>query len=336
MGNSGSTNLGDLGFKSMIGENPDFDAEAIAKTLHKAFHKRIGIKEDVIIEQVVRINNNQRQELRDVYKGCFGEDLVGLMEKIRRDDLRHALKALMRPPAEYAARELRKAMRGPGTDEEVLIEIICTRTNDQLNEIKESYSEVHGRDLESDIQSETRGDFKCLLTALIQAQREEDEEVDEDAAQEYAQELFDAGEDRWGTDETTFTLMLARRSWLMLRAIIQAYEGIAGSSLESAIESECSRDLRKGYKAIVRLAGNPGFYYARSIYKAIKGVGTDELCIIRHIVNTSETLLANVKDEFLETAGYTLDKGIKKGFRGDAKELLRAVVRGNGHGVGKY
>ena len=64
------------------------------------------------------------------------------MEKIRRDDLRHALKALMRPPAEYAARELRKAMRGPGTDEEVLIEIICTRTNDQLNEIKESYSEV--------------------------------------------------------------------------------------------------------------------------------------------------------------------------------------------------
>ena len=49
-----------------------------------------------------------------------------------------------------------------------------------------------------------------------------------------------------------------------------------------------------------------------------------------------QTLLANVKDEFLETAGYTLDKGIKKGFRGDAKELLRAVVRGNGHGVGKY
>ena len=87
---------------------------------------------------------------------------------------------------------------------------------------------------------------------------------------EWIKELFDAGEDRWGTDETTFTLMLARRSWLMLRAIIQAYEGIAGSSLESAIESECSRDLRKGYKAIVRLAGNPGFYYARSIYKAIK------------------------------------------------------------------
>ena len=279
---------------------------------------------------MTRINNEQRQELRDVYKGCFGEDLVGLMDKIRRDDLRHSLKALMRPPAEYAARELRKAMRGPGTDEETLIEILCTRTNAGIEAIKETYSEVHGRDLESDIESETRGDFKCLLIAILQAQRQEDDEADEEAAQADAQELYDAGEDRWGTDETTFTLILARRSWIQLRAIILAYEEIAGNTLEEAIESECSRDLRKGYKAVVRLAGNPAYYYARTIYKALKGVGTDEITMIRHIVNSSELLLKNVKDEFLETAGYTLDKGIKKGFRGDARDLLRTVVRGNG------
>ena len=294
------------------------------------FSERVGIKEDVIIEQVTRINNEQRQELRDVYKGCFGEDLVGLMDKIRRDDLRHSLKALMRPPAEYAARELRKAMRGPGTDEETLIEILCTRTNAGIEAIKETYSEVHGRDLESDIESETRGDFKCLLIVLLQAQRQEDDEADEEAAMADAQELYDAGEDRWGTDETTFTLILARRSWIQLRAIILAYEEIAGNTLEEAIESECSRDLRKGYKAVVRLAGNPAYYYARTIYKALKGVGTDEITMIRHIVNSSELLLKNVKDEFLETAGYTLDKGIKKGFRGDARDLLRQVVRGNG------
>ena len=80
----------------------------------------------------------------------------------------------------------------------------------------------------------------------------------------------------------------------------------------------------------MRLAGNPAYYYARTIYKALKGVGTDEITMIRHIVNSSELLLKNVKDEFLETAGYTLDKGIKKGFRGDARDLLRQVVRGNG------
>ena len=52
------------------------------------------------------------------------------------------------------------AMRGPGTDEETLIELLCTRTNAGIEAIKEAYSETHGRDLESDIESETRGDFK--------------------------------------------------------------------------------------------------------------------------------------------------------------------------------
>ena len=103
--------------------------------------------------------------------------------------------------------------------------------------------------------------------ACLAAQREEGiDSIDEDLAIEEAQELFDAGEDRWGTDEGVFTMILgenwffnkwsininlqARRSWLQLRVIMKKYEEIAGSTLEEAIESECSGDLRKGYKVL--------------------------------------------------------------------------------------
>ena len=41
-------------------------------------------------------------------------------------------------------------------------------------------------------------------------------------------------------------------------------------------------------------------------------------------------MLHNVKEEYLNSAGRTLDKAIKKNFRGDAKDLLRQLVRGNG------
>ena len=82
------------------------------------------------------------------------------LDKIRRKDLRRLLKGLARSPSEYAARQLRKAMKGPGTDESTLIEIICTKTNGQLEEIKETYAEVFDRDLEDDVCRETRGDFK--------------------------------------------------------------------------------------------------------------------------------------------------------------------------------
>ena len=33
-------------------------------------------------------------------------------------------------------------MRGIGTDEEALIELICTKSNEQLEAIKETYTEV--------------------------------------------------------------------------------------------------------------------------------------------------------------------------------------------------
>ena len=52
----------------------------------------------------------------------------------------------MRRPSEYAAHELRKAMKGPGTDEEVLIEILCTKTNASIEAIKADYEKVRNHD----------------------------------------------------------------------------------------------------------------------------------------------------------------------------------------------
>ena len=42
-------------------------------------------------------------------------------------------------PADFDAMNLNKAIKGLGTDEQVLTEIICTRSNQQLKDIKVAY-----------------------------------------------------------------------------------------------------------------------------------------------------------------------------------------------------
>ena len=61
--------------------------------------------------------------------------------------------------AQKDAEDLRKAMKGFGTDEAALIKICANRTNSQRQQIKAAYVSLYGRDLIADLKSELHGKF---------------------------------------------------------------------------------------------------------------------------------------------------------------------------------
>lgn len=55
---------------------------------------------------------------------------------------------MFRTPLDYDCSVLKKAMKGLGTDEETLIDILWTRSNSQLKAIKERYEVLYKTNLE--------------------------------------------------------------------------------------------------------------------------------------------------------------------------------------------
>jgi hypothetical protein len=58
-------------------------------------------------------------------------------------------------PDEFDAKQVNKAIKGLGTDETALIEVILTRTNAQLNAMKEAYKRSEGNSVHFQCQTQS-------------------------------------------------------------------------------------------------------------------------------------------------------------------------------------
>ncbi|CAG0914686.1 unnamed protein product [Notodromas monacha] len=231
-------------------EMPGWDVEGAAEKIYKAC-KGLGTTEADITEVVCSISNAQRQTLREKYLAMYGEDLMDRLKSELKSRYQDVIIGLMTPPDEYLADWLQWAMKGAGTEEDTLIEILCCRTNEELERVKNAYKAKCERDLEEDIESELTGEFQRLVRAVLACGRDESGTVDKDLAKSDAQELLDAGANQWGTDESKFNAILCTRSYPHLRQVFRYYNEISGTDITEAIDAEFTGHAQAGMLAIV-------------------------------------------------------------------------------------
>jgi hypothetical protein len=293
------------------------DVEALRKAM-----EGWGTDEATLIKIIANRTNQQRQAIKAQYKATYGRDLIEDLKKETHGKLEDAFVALFTEPIEYDADTLRDAMKGAGTNEDTLIEIITSRSPQQINAIKACYQKKYQRDLEADVKKETSGTLQKILISLLQASRSMNNHPDQGKCQAIAKEIFAAGEGKLGTDESVFNKYFGTLSPYELACVAQHYHKLTGHTILDAIDKEMKGDSKKAYRTIIYATLSPSEYFATRVNDAIKGFGTKDRILMRVLITRDEVDMPTIKQYYKQLYGKDMVEAIKNDISGDYQKLM--------------
>uniref|UniRef100_A0A674BDQ9 Annexin n=1 Tax=Salmo trutta TaxID=8032 RepID=A0A674BDQ9_SALTR len=217
---------------------------------------------------------------------------------------------------------LRKAMKGFGTDESAIIELLGSRTSKQRVPMVAAYKTTYGKDLFHDLKSELTGSFEKLAIAMLQTPAKFD-------ASELKEAISGAG-----TDEACLIEILSSRSNAEIREINQIYKHEYGKTLEDSISNDTSGHFRRLLVSLCQgnrdereqVDTNMAKQDAQKLYAAGENkVGTDESQFNAILCARSKPHLRAVFHEYQQMCGRDIVKSICREMSGDVEDGMVAV-----------
>ena len=302
----------------------DYIAYCDARAIKKACCG-LGTNDSKLIDILTTRTKYQLQKIDDAYVYNYGMTIVSQIKDETSGNYGDFLCAMVTDKAKFDARLIHKSVAGWGTNEDLLTEIVCTRTNTELKLMKQAYYVLYETEVLSDVMDDTSGDYGRLLTRILQADRDEGgpEEVSEELAAEQAAQLVEAGEGKMGTDEDVFLDIICKSSPHQCAAISAAHEEATGNSLKDAISDEMDMwgegDLKDALKMLLFDRIN---VFAHLLHKAFKGIGTDESQCMRIIGGADKPTLLAISLAFEEQEGRTLEEALDSELSGDFRDCV--------------
>ncbi|KAI1643085.1 Annexin [Daldinia loculata] len=218
---------------------------------------------------------------------------------------------------------LRKAMKGMGCDEAVLIRVLTSSKYENpwaMAQLVGDYNKRFIRDLAKDIESETRGGVETALLALIRGPLEQDVRV-----------LIKAL-DRAGTDEDALMDVLLCRSNADIRAINAEYRRIKGNELLVDIKADVDDTLFRLYSMVLSatraedaapVISSDIDHKVTELQRATEGtIGANAISVAQIFTNSNTAQLNAISKAYERKYHRSLEEVIEKEFRGDMEDAL--------------
>lgn len=283
-------------------------------------------KGEPLINFILSKTKRERLELRQAYQSYFCKDLLNDIDSALSHDFKKVVMDLFRSPSERDATYLYRAMKGVGTDEEAVIEVLCSRSNVEIMKIKEDYRQLFKEDLEKRVHSETSGNLRKILISLLQCQRSENSVPNDAECRKIAEDLYKAGEGKLGTDEPFFNKVFALSSPPELYSINNYYTQFSNRTLKQAVDKEFSGDAKLALNTILEAIISPANYFAGRINKSVKGLGTKDKMLIRNVVSREEVDMKEVRESYRNLFGKDMVEDIRSDTSGDYQKILCALA----------
>ena len=301
--------------------DPLIDAKNIKQSISapKDMNKLINI--------VAYRSNEQRQLIKDSYLQNFKCNIQDELKSELSGNFQKAVVALFYTPVDYDCYQLYKAMKGFGTDEDVLIEIIATRSNKRIAEIKDRYPQFsQGKELKAHIASETSGFLKKILLELLEGKRSDNRHPDQQACEEEAVKLQEAEKNK-EIREDVYKNIFTQKSKEEFTLIATSYYKKTNQTLLQSIEHLFSGDSKRILTAIAYALLSPSEFFSDRIHKAIKSFLTKDNTLIRVLVSRDEVDIERIKKYYKQKYKEDLYTTVNNEIKGDYGSLLRALIR---------
>ena len=300
--------------------NPAQDAQQLKVALEKP--RNI----DTIISIAAHRSNAQRQQIVQAYYNENKKNIRDDFRSVFSGNFQEALVSLFYEPVDYDCHQIYSAMKGIGTNEDTLIEIIGTRSNERINQIKQEYFQIYKKDLEAEIDSETSGFFKKILLALLKGERNVNPIPDEQECGYCAKRLYNTQKEKKDNLQDAYLEIFTKKSREELANISRQYYSWYNKTLMEEIERLFSSDTRRIFKAIIYSLLSPSEYFAYRLNKAMKGISTKDTILIRVLVTRDEIDISRIKRYFNQLYNKTLYDAVKKAVSGDYQKLLLELI----------
>ena len=287
-----------------------------AENIHNLITQKVKTK---IVEIICKLSNEQRQLLKNSYISQYGQELDKELNSLLSGKVKDLISDLMMNPIDFAAKEINESMRGLGTNEESLSEMLSTRTNRQIGKIKEAYIKLYKNTLEDDIKGDTSGTYEKILIAFSQGMRSDNPYPNTQKMKEIVQKLKEDEEGKINKDE--YIRLFSTCSYGEICTIYRLYKKTYNKNLIDEIKKEFDKDTFTFMNYFLSYISDPGAFFAEKIHKF------DDQSLRRILVLRNEIDMDDIRYSYKELYNTELVDDIESKFKDDYQLALRILAQ---------